>query len=171
MLGWSVRVICRRASLKAGVCTFLLAMLSPSTAFADLTAFLGVTPTPSSRPAKGLALGITVLVVGVEFEYSDTSEDLEELAPSLRTGMVNVLVQTPMAIGGLQFYGTAGAGVYRERVAQFQETHVGLNVGGGVKVSLLGPLKLRLDYRLFTLQGSALHDKPQRVYAGLNLAF
>jgi opacity protein-like surface antigen len=143
----------------------------PAPAFADATAFLGVTPTPDSRAARGLAIGITVLVVGIEFEYSDTSEDLEAAAPSLRTGMANVIVQTPIAIGGLQFYGTAGGGVYRERLADIQETHLGANIGGGVKVSLLGPLKLRLDYRLFTLRGTPLHSKPQRVYAGLNLSF
>ena len=148
-----------------------LVVLGATPAFADATAFLGVTPTPSNRVAKGVALGITVLVVGFEFEYSDTSEDLDSAAPSLRTGMGNVIVQTPIAISGLQFYATAGGGLYRERLVDVQETNLGMNIGGGVKVSLLGPLKLRLDYRLFTLRGSPLHSKPQRVYAGLNLMF
>ena len=45
-------------------------------------------------------------------------------------------------------------------------------VGGGVKMNLLGPLRLRLDYRVFTLRGSDVrHSKPQRFYAGLNLKF
>jgi opacity protein-like surface antigen len=149
----------------------LLTLFAASPAFADLTAFLGVNPTPSSRVVRGVAIGITVLVVGVEFEYSDASEDLDSAAPSLRTGMANLIVQTPIPIAGIQFYGTAGAGVYRERLDEIQETHVGINIGGGVKLSLLGPLKLRIDYRLFTLQGSPLHSNPQRVYAGVNLAF
>jgi len=153
----------------AFIATFVAAV--PAPAFADATAFIGVNTTPSNRTAKGLAVGITVLVVGVEFEYSDTGEDLPAGAPSLRTGSGNVLVQTPIAISGLQFYGTAGVGVYRERLATTQETNVAANIGGGVKVSLLGPLKLRLDYRLFTLKGTPLHSKPQRIYAGLNLAF
>jgi hypothetical protein len=38
-------------------------------------------------------------------------------------------------------------------------------------VTLIGPLRLRLDYRVFTLQGSPLHPKPQRFYAGINLKF
>ena len=38
-------------------------------------------------------------------------------------------------------------------------------------MSLFGPLRLRLDYRVFTLQGSPRHSKPQRFYAGLNLKF
>jgi opacity protein-like surface antigen len=143
----------------------------PAPLYADATAFLGVTTTPSNRTTKGLAIGITVLVVGFEFEYSDAVEDLGSGAPSLRTGMGNLIVQTPIAVAGLQFYGTAGGGIYRERLDAIQETNVGLNIGGGVKVSLLGPLKLRLDYRLFTLRGSALHSRPQRIYAGLNLAF
>lgn len=143
----------------------------PARADADATAFLGVNTTPSNRTAKGFAIGITVLVVGVEFEYSGTGEDLKAAAPSLRTGSGNLLVQTPLPIGGLQFYGTAGVGVYRERLATVQETNVSANIGGGVKTSLLGPLKLRLDYRLFTLKGSPLHDKVQRIYAGLNLTF
>jgi opacity protein-like surface antigen len=46
-----------------------------------------------------------------------------------------------------------------------------LNVGGGVKINLAGPLRLRLDYRVFTLQGSQRDAKPQRFYAGVNLKF
>ncbi len=143
----------------------------PAPAFADATAFLGVNTTPTNRTAKGFAVGITVLVVGVEFEYSDTGEDFAAQAPSLRTGSGNVLIQTPIAVSGMQFYGTAGVGLYRERLATTQETNVAANIGGGVKVSLLGPIKLRVDYRLFTLKGTPLHGKPQRIYAGLNLAF
>lgn len=148
-----------------------LVLACPAAAFADATAFLGVNTTPSNRTTKGFAIGVTVLVVGVEFEYSDTSEDLEALAPSLRVGSGNLLVQTPFPIAGMQFYGTAGGGVYRERLDTRQETNFAANIGGGVKVSLLGPLKLRVDYRLFTLKGSPLHDTQQRIYAGLNLMF
>lgn len=158
-----------RPVLIAGVLGALLAW--PSAAAADATAFIGVNTTPANRMTTGLAVGITVLVVGVEFEYSDTREDLPSGAPSLRTGMGNLLVQTPIAISGLQFYGTAGGGVYRERLGDIQETNVGLNIGGGIKMSLLGPLKLRVDYRVFSLRGSALHSRPQRIYAGLNLSF
>ncbi len=85
--------------------------------------------------------------------------------------MGNGLLQTPIPIAGLQFYATAGGGVYRERLATLSETNVGVNVGGGVKMSLLGPLRLRVDYRVFTLRGSPLHGNTQRIYAGLNLKF
>ena len=147
----------------------LVLFLVPSRAFADFTAFLGVNPTPSNRTVKGLAGGVGLLIVAFEFEYADTSEDLTALAPRLRTYMGNGLVQTPFPIAGMQFYATAGGGMYRETLGTASETHVGINVGGGVKISLLGPLRVRLDYRVFTLQGGPRHAKPQRFYAGLNL--
>jgi hypothetical protein len=152
----------------------LLAMallLVPSVAAADITAFLGVNGTPSSRLVRGFSGGVGLLIVGFEFEYANTSEELDDLAPGLRTYMFNGLLQTPVDIGGIQFYGTAGGGVYRETLAEESETHVGLNVGGGIKMQLAGPIRLRLDYRIFTLQGDARHSRPQRFYAGLNLRF
>ena len=150
----------------------LLALLVPSTASADITAFLGVTPTPTNRPVKGFAGGAGLLIVAFEFEYADTSEDRDEGSPRLRTYMGNALLQTPIPIAGMQFYATAGGGAYRESLADASETHVGINVGGGVKMNLAGPLRLRLDYRIFTLRGADVrHSKPQRFYAGLNLKF
>jgi hypothetical protein len=149
-----------------------LALLSlPSSAFADITAFLGTSPTPTNRLTTGFGIGAGLIIVGFEFEYAHTREDEEELSPSLRTFMFNGLVQTPVPIAGMQFYGTAGAGAYRETLLEDSETNVGINVGGGVKMSLAGPLRLRFDYRIFTLQGDPRHAKPQRFYAGLNLKF
>jgi opacity protein-like surface antigen len=149
-----------------------IAVLLPSPAFADLTAFLGVNPTPSNRMLTGISGGVGLLIVGFEFEYANTKEDLDELAPGLRTYMFNGLLQTPVPIAGMQFYGTAGAGVFRETLNEETETHVGINIGGGVKMNLAGPLRLRLDYRVFTLRGSDVrHSRPQRFYAGLNLKF
>ena len=143
----------------------------PSTASADATAFLGTNPTPVNRVTTGFGVGIGLVIVGFEFEYGHTRENLDELAPRLRTYMFNGLLQTPFPIAGMQFYGTAGGGVYRETLNDLSETNVGINLGGGVKVSLAGPLRLRFDYRVFTLQGDPLHSKPQRFYAGLNVKF
>jgi len=150
--------------------TLLLALVS-SPAFADATLFLGSTTTPANRPAKGFAVGMGLSVVAFEFEFAETSENELEATPSLRTGMGNILVQTPVAVAGTQFYLTTGGGVYRERLFTRQETHVGLNTGGGVKVSLIGPIKARLDYRVFKLKGEPLYKTVHRVYAGLNLVF
>jgi hypothetical protein len=150
----------------------LLACLAfPSRASADFTAFLGSNFTPSNRLTTGLSAGFGLLIVGFEFEYANSREDLSELAPELRTFMFNGLLQTPFPIAGMQFYGTAGGGIYHESLDDDSETQFGINVGGGVKMSLAGPLRLRLDYRVFTLSGDARHSKPQRFYAGLNVKF
>jgi hypothetical protein len=155
--------------LRATLCCLALAL--PSLAYADITAFIGVNPTPESRPVRGVAAGISLIIVGFEFEYARTSEDLTELAPELQTYMGNGLLQTPFAIGGIQLYATAGGGVYRETLVESRRTNVGVNVGWGIKISLAGPLRLRLDYRVYTLSGNPRHGRPQRFYAGLNLTF
>jgi len=160
-----------RCSLRRSVLCLVGALLIPTTASADATAFLGVNATPSNRPLRGFAGGIGLIILGFEFEYAQTSEDLDRAAPQLRTFMFNGIVQTPIPIAGLQFYGTAGGGGYRETLDRQSETNVGVNVGGGVKMSLGGPLRLRLDYRVFTLRGAPRHTKPQRFYAGINLRF
>jgi len=149
----------------------LLVLLSATPAFADATLFIGSTMTPANRPAKGLALGVGLVIIGFEFEYASTGETPDEAAPSLRTGMGNVLLQTPFPVAGMQFYLTTGAGGYRERLGSFQETHVGVNTGGGAKITLLGPIRARLDYRVFKLRGEPLHSVVHRIYAGVNLAF
>jgi len=149
-----------------------LILAAPAAARADVTAFLGVNGQPSNRTTTGFSVGFGLLVVGFEFEYARAQEDELTDAPSLTTGMANLLVQTPFAVSGIQVYGTIGVGGYREALGlEHQETHIGTNVGAGVKLKLAGPLRLRLDYRLFMLQGSPLYQKPQRFYAGLNVGF
>ena len=159
----------RRIVISACVAVMLLA--SPSLASADITAFIGLTPTPDIRHVRGVALGFGLLIVGFEFEYANAGEDVDELRPSLQTGSGNLLVQTPIEISGFQLYGTIGGGMYRERLLARQETHFSTNLGGGAKIRLAGPLRLRLDYRIFRLQGSPLHDTYQRFYAGANIGF
>lgn len=159
------------SSSRVGVMAVAAALLAPAHAAADVTGFIGTNRTPSNRMVKGLAVGAGLLVAGFEVEYATTNEDLLKGAPQLRTLMFNGLAQTPIPIAGLQFYATAGGGLYRETFDLQQETNVGINVGGGIKMSLAGPLRLRFDYRVMTLKGSALYPRPQRFYAGLNLKF
>ncbi len=147
------------------------ALLLPRPAAADVTAFLGATLSPDERLAKGASIGSGLLILGFEFEYATTGEDPARLSPSLRTGMANVLLQTPVAILRMQPYVTTGTGLYRERLGAAQDTGVGFNTGGGVKITLAGPLRLRLDYRWFRLGDDAVVSPAHRVYAGLNLAF
>ena len=156
--------------------TFFLFLLLPAKASADVTGFLGANSTPTTRPVRGFAIGTGLVIVGFEFEYAHTSDDLENAAPELRTFMFNGLVQTPIPIARMQFYGTAGGGVFRETLDlisgdRISETNVGINVGGGVKITLIGPLRLRLDYRVHTLHGTTLYSNPKRFYAGVNLKF
>ena len=148
-----------------------LALFWTTPAFGDATVFVGSTTTPTNRAVKGLALGAGLVVIGFEFEFAQTPEIVEKASPSLRTGMGNILLQTPIPIAGIQFYWTTGAGLFRERLGTLEETNFGFNNGGGVKIALLGPVRARLDYRLFNLRGSPMHSKVHRVYAGLNFAF
>ena len=92
-------------------------------------AFSAPTPTPDSRRVKGVALGSGILVLGFEFEYAATTRMSRADAPSLKSGMGNVLLQTPVAIFGLQPYFTTGGGVYRERLASHEETGIRLEHG------------------------------------------
>jgi hypothetical protein len=146
-----------------------LAAVCPAPASADVTGFLGLTTTPSTRPARGFAVGLNLLIVGFEFEYSKTAEDAVKVSPSLTTGMFNGLLMTPTT--GAQLYVTMGGGVFRERFGALGETNFGTNFGGGIKIGILGPIRLRLDYRVYNLRGTAQHRTPQRFYAGINIPF
>jgi opacity protein-like surface antigen len=141
-----------------------------ATAHADVTGFIGANTTPANRLVKGAAVGFSLLIIGFEFEYSDTTEEAAARAPGLKTGMANVLLQPPVPIFGLQPYFTTGGGVYQETAGTHQDTNFGLNAGGGVKISLAGPLRLRVDYRVFTLGSGAQNSPTHRIYAGLNFA-
>jgi hypothetical protein len=159
----------RTRLVSVAIASGLVATATP--AFADVTLFIGANTTPSTRQVRGAALGLTLLIVGFEFEYAHVTDDPAELAPSLNTYSGNVLLQTPLAIAGVRPYFTVGAEFYREELAAVENTSYGVNVGGGVKISLAGPLRLRVDYRVFKLNGSAVTENPQRIYAGLNLSF
>jgi opacity protein-like surface antigen len=149
----------------------VLSALWSAPASADVTAFIGANMSPASRQVRGGALGFGFLIIGFEFEYADSPADPSAAAPSLKTGSANVLLQTPIAIMGLQPYFTTGATVYRETLGAHEDTSGGFNTGGGVKISLAGPVRLRVDYRVFKLGSGALTSPAHRIYAGLNLKF
>jgi hypothetical protein len=145
---------------------FLTATASP--AHADVTAFIGLSPTPDNHAARGFAIGVSLLVIGFEFEYANLSEEQDEQLPGVKTYSGNVLLQTPTST---QLYATVGGGGYQESLGPLKETQVGLNFGGGIKIPLLGPIRVRADYRVFQLRGSPIHSTYQRFYVGGNLAF
>ena len=140
----------------------------PAPASADVTFFLGFSPTPDYRLTRGIAAGINMAIVGFEFDYSFTSADETDGVPSLRTGMMNVLVMTPTKT---QLYVTAGGGAFRESLNGASTTNFGTNIGGGAKIGIAGPLRLRLDYRVFRLRGTPVQQTSQRFYAGVNFSF
>jgi len=153
----------------------LLAFATP--AHADVTVFLGRSRNSSSTPnapavsqgLKGAAFGIGLLVVGFEVEGAMHTENVAKGIPALKTGMGNVLVQTPT--GNVQLYGTAGGGFYQETLGTASKTNFMTNIGGGIKVGIVGPLRLRADYRLLNMRGTPKYSTVQRFYAGLSLKF
>ena len=149
----------------------LLILAAAAPARADITAFLGANMTSGNRQVAGGAFGMGVLVIGFEGEYAFTPEDLSATAPSVKTGMGNVILQTPVAFFGVQPYFTIGGGIYHEVLGPLSSTGIGVNTGGGVKVNLIGPLRVRVDYLIFKLGSGALNSPAHRIYAGLNLKF
>ena len=144
-------------------------VLLPSPAQADITAFIGSIRTAHSQNVRGVAVGGTLIVVGLEFEYANAPEDVA--MPGLSTGTVSALFRTPT--GRIQIYGTAGVGMYRETLGALTNTNTTGCVGGGVTIGVAGPLRVRIDYRVITLKNSMTPDTStrQRVYAGANVKF
>ena len=150
----------------------LMCLVVAVPARADATAFIGANTTPKNRQVRGFSAGLgLLLVVAFEFEYANTTDDLTAQVPSLKTGSGNVLLQTPVPVFGVQPYVTTGAGYYSETLGARTDQGFGYNTGGGVKISLAGPLRVRVDYRVFKLGSSALYSPAHRVYVGLNLKF
>ena len=149
----------------------ILLWVAADRAFADMTLFAGSTTT-TARTTLGATLGLSLQPVGLEFEYGDTPADRRAGNPALRTGLFNLVVGAPFPrVGRIRIYGTAGAGVYRESLAERTRTGLAASGGGGIYFRLAGPFRIRLDYRLFALRGDARHRPPRRAYAGLDVAF
>ena len=73
-------------------------------AAADLTAFVGSTQSVSDRTVTGVAIGLSLAIIGFEFEYSNTSVDNLQDKAELKSSMLNVLLQSPFPISRLQFF-------------------------------------------------------------------
>lgn len=140
-------------------------------AFADLTVFAGRTAT-APRTAVGAALGLPLEPFGLEFEYAGMPADQVAGAPALQTGLVNLMVGTPLRTGRrIQVYASVGGGAYRERREAHTRTGLAVGAGGGAYVRLAGPVRARVDYRLLAFRGEAHHRRLGRAYAGLDVAF
>jgi opacity protein-like surface antigen len=154
--------------IAASVAAMLLS--APTAARADITAFLGAYLTTPRQSVRGVSVGFKILVAGVEFEAVRAPEEVEAKQPEIQEGSASVLVETPT--GRVKLYGLLGAGLYRMLVAGVAgDTNSSLHIGGGVKITLAGPIGLRLDYRLIKLNGLVEDDTRQRVYAGVRIDF
>src|SRR5215204_3528835 len=94
-----------------GIALVLLSIAAP--ARADITAFIGANTTPANRQVRGGAFGFGVLIIGFEGEYAFTPDDPRAAAPSLKTGIGNVVLQSPVPFFGIQPYFTTGGGFYQ----------------------------------------------------------
>jgi hypothetical protein len=145
----------RTLLIRAGLLGIVLAGAA-TPARADATLFVGMDTEAASRPALGVAVGRCPGMFGFELEYAGTLGHPTEGKPSVRTVTANLLVQTTLPIHWTQFYGIAGFGVYGETIGNGKgsgEIASG-DIGVGAKITLAGPLKLRLDYRVFLLGAS-----------------
>lgn len=155
--------------LRLGLLLSLL--LVPAAAWADVTLFLGATPSPVNRGLTGAAVGFGLIVVGAEAEVTRWPSVSTSGTAGLTTWSANGLLQTPGGLSSVQLYATAGAGLYRETTGLTSRMSTALNTGGGLKVKVAGPIRLRLDYRMFRLQGSPQTAVLHRIYGGASLAF
>jgi hypothetical protein len=105
-----------------------------------------------------------IVIVSFEVEAAQILEQTADAEPRLTTGMANILAGRRSTSRGCSSRHRR-AGLTANGSAA--ETNGAVNLGGGVKIGLAGPLKLRLDYRLFRLRGTRRH----RVYAGATLGF
>src|SRR5215831_14505894 len=160
-----------RAIALAALALCFWALRPAALSAADATAFIGTTTSPANRLARGFSIGTSMLIIGYEVENSDTTDDVASGAPSLKTGTGNLLLQTPIAFAGFQPYFEIGGGVYHENLGTVSNTGVVGGTGGGVKISLIGPVRVRVDYRVMTLKNGALVSPAHRIYAGVNLKF
>src|SRR5580704_15563482 len=111
----------------------LIALGVPAIASADATAFVGFSPTVTTRSTTGVSIGLSAIIVGFEFEYSHLDENTVAGAPGLGTGMINLTLQTPTK---MQFYLTAGGGFYKETLNLAGHYNVGDDIGGGIKIPI-----------------------------------
>ena len=142
----------------------------------NVTAFAGVAMTPDPHAAIGVAVGVRPrpIPVSLEFEYSRSQSDPAAGVPAIVAFAGNLLVQLPVQPSRFQFYGTFGVGLYVQPLDNHSsEPNDARNFGGGVKVTLAGPLKLRMDYRAFRLAPivGEYHSNEQRLYAGIVAGF
>ena len=170
-----IRSLCLRAAI-AVACL----MVCPRSAHADVTAFVGgMTPAGMRQVIGGSAGRFLSPSVGVELEVARAVWGDTRSRRRVDVFTVNYLIQTPTRRRRPQLYGSLGFGIYGETTSDGRgsgEVGVG-SMGAGVKVRLAGPLRIRLEYRLFRLGDPVdaspdlmIHRNQQRVSIGVGVA-
>ena len=150
----------------------ILALAAAVPARADATAFIGANTTPANRAVRGFAVGAGLLIVAFEFEYASTSsDDRDRRAVAQDRDAATSCCRRRSASSASSRTSRPARASSASGSARITETSFAPNTGGGVKMSLVGPLQLRVDYRVFKLGNGALYSPAHRVYAGLNLKF
>ena len=165
--------------VRAALMVVLLAGIAAPAA-AEGTLLFGLQTTSAPHPTVGVAWGRWPGTVGFELEYAGSIGKKSPSAPAVATITVNALVRTPLRVHGCQVYALGGFGVYGEVTSDGRGSgEVGArDIGGGTTIPIGGPLKLRLDYRVYFLgraddasPGSPISRHPQRLAAAISLAF
>jgi len=154
-----------------------LVLMTPLSARADATVLVGLTSVDALRPSFGWSFSYRPSAVGVEVEYLSTVPGDYSAG-----GIFGSVIVVPGTISNVQIFVLGGVGVWGEGFDGGKRTGVlsAANVGGGVLVGLGGPVRLRLDYRLFRLGEVAEAEvgaiapsrkHPQRIAAGLYFDF
>ena len=94
--------------MRLTILTLALGVLMPSVVHADATVFIGRNAAGDDRSVvRGFAIGVSLLIVGFEFEYGSSSEDEIKAVPSLKTTSGIAYLQT-IGLPGFQLYSGDG---------------------------------------------------------------
>jgi hypothetical protein len=143
----------------------------------NLTAFAGAAMVPDAHAVSGIGVGVRPQPgpVSIEFEYSRSRSDPTRPVPAIVTLAGNFLVQVPVRQSRFELYGAFGVGFYvlQPDPQSGEDADSAWNFGGGAKVTLAGPLKLRIDYRVFRLAASPgrHHSDLRRLSVGIVAGF
>jgi hypothetical protein len=151
-------------------------MIPGSGRAADATVLAGLLSAGGPRPSVGFAFGYCPSVAGFEIEYFGTPGG-STTDHSSAGGIFASLVVQPATASKVQLFAIGGLGIWGETFADGSGVSYAKNIGGGVKIPIARPLRLRLDYRLFVVGDLEDGDRgpttkyPQRFSAGLQLVF
>jgi hypothetical protein len=150
-------------------------MAGANPAHADATVLVGLATPSAPHPTIAVSWGVARRMVGFEIEYASATRTTGT-TPSVGTIGVNLLVQLPEAVNGIRWYATGGLGIHAQSWNGGGTYGSSRSIGGGAKVPLAGPLKVRLDYRFFFFSAEE-HERPplyfhsHRISGGLTLEF